>query len=98
MGTNRREIISPWTFIHISSFLKTKLSHFLNNSGTMQICGESTMNISHCDPLVVHDRMLPVGIMEKGKMMAVCPSFAELPCFMGGSCVVMTVYCSPQHS
>ena len=56
------------------------------------------MNISHCYLLVVHNRALPVGIMEKGNMMAACPNFAELPCFMGESCVVFTLYPSTKHS
>lgn len=29
---NRRKVISPWAFIQISSFLKTKLALFFSNS------------------------------------------------------------------
>lgn len=32
---NRRKVISPWAFIQISSFLKTKLTLFFSNSISM---------------------------------------------------------------
>ena len=56
------------------------------------------MKVSHGFLLVFHLRMLPVGITEKARVMTVSRSFAELPCFMRGDCVVFMPYPSTKHS
>lgn len=51
------------------------------------------MNVSHC-----FLRVPQFGIMKKAKMIPVCLGFAELPCFMGGNCVMFMPYLSTEHS